>query len=498
MATYFAVIVMAFETGGPRLAGLAAAAQLVPTAVIVPVITRALEKRPISPMRLAVGGMVLSLLGLALAAAAASSTVVIVLAAIRAIAFGVAKPVHIAALPAQSHRASDTTAGLIVTGWIDAVAVMVGPAAAGIALGIGEPATVFWAAFVIAIAAILIAPATGAMVSREAGPARSRPVLTVPGAKTIMGYKAASSILSGATDVIIVLVAIDLLGIGDDGAGLIAGLFGAGGLIGSVVLVTILGRTRLTRSLGLAATGRGAFIALLGVAPGAFPAIAIAGGSRPIHQVIQRLMVQRITPPDRHLRMFSVHEAFDAGGRALGALLLPEAVAWLGPENAIVVAGLMLPLVFAMLVPVFSRIDHDAQVPEHVIRAIETSEAFCGLPCDVIEYLARSSTVVRHPSEQRLIRQGDAAADRAWLIMEGSVTVWRDGENVATLAKGQLVGEMALILESPRSADCFTNAESLLLEITRPTFTSLVVGGYAGAERINVIVDDRQQANHIA
>lgn len=494
-AAYFTVIVLAFEIGGARLAGLAAAAQLLPAASIVPLMTRGLEKRLESPMRLSLVWMALGMVVLAATTSGGSPFVVIVVAAIRALAFGVARPVHIASLPGLSRRPSDTTAGLIVTGWVDSVSVMVGPALAGLALGLGKPGTVFWIGALISGAAFVITPRLGALVSRTAGPARSRPVLAVRDAKPMMAYKASSSFLSGATDVIVVLVAIDLLGLGDDGAGLIAGLLGAGELIGSVVLVALLGRSRLSRTLGMGALGRGLSVSLLGVVPAAFPIIFLSGAAKPQHQVVQRLMLQRITPPDRQLRMFSVHEAFDAGGRALGALSFPLAVIWLGAPGAIVAAGLLLPIAFGVMLPVFSRIDLDAQVPEEVIASIESSEAFGGLSCDVIEFLARSSEVVAHPAHHRLTRQDDATADRAWLVMDGSVSVWRDGERVAELEEGDLVGEMALILGSGRSADCFTTRPTTLLEITPAVFSGLMAGGYPGANRIEVIANHRSDVN---
>jgi len=67
--------------------------------------------------------------------------------------------------------------------------------------------------------------------------------------------------------------------------------------------------------------------------PQAFPLLALAGVFRPAHRVVQRLLLQRITPPDRYMRMYGVSEAFDSGGQALGAVLVPLLVFVFGVQR---------------------------------------------------------------------------------------------------------------------------------------------------------------------
>jgi hypothetical protein len=309
-------------------------------------------------------------------------------------------------------------------------------------------------------------------------------------------YKTAASVLSGATDVVVVLVAIEMLGLGDDGAGYLASLIGVGELVGALLLVSVLGRVRLRGVLGLAAFGRGASVSLLGLVPQAFPLLALAGGFRPVHRVVQRIMLQRITPPDRYMRMFGVTEAFDSGGQALGAALVPLLVVVFGVEPAIVISGALLPLVFVALSRAFRDIDSRAVIPQSTIETLQEVPGFEGLSADVLEYLARTCMPVQLAAGEQLITQGDEDADAAWVISSGEVAVSIDGRPVARLGRPELVGEIALIHEQPRNADVVGSTHSELLRIDHETFLDVVVGGRGGGDHVRVLADRRVEENH--
>jgi hypothetical protein len=308
-------------------------------------------------------------------------------------------------------------------------------------------------------------------------------------------YKTFSSILSGATDVIVVLVAIELLGLGEDGAGYLASLIGVGELIGALVLVSVLGRVRLQRVLGTAAFGRGFSLSLLGIIPQAFPLLVVAGGFRPLHRVVQRIMLQRITPPDRYMRMFGVTEAFDSAGQALGAALVTLLVLGFGIEPAIVIAGALLPLAFMALSRAFRDIDTRAVIPQSTIDTLREVSVFEGLSVDVLEYLARTCMPTQLPAGERLIAQGDEDADAAWVISSGEVDVVIDGRPVARLARPDLVGEIALIHEQPRVADVIGVTPCEVLRIDHETFLDVVVGGRGGGDHVRVLADRRVDEN---
>lgn len=98
-------------------------------------------------------------------------------------------------------------------------------------------------------------------------------------------------------------------------------------------------------------------------------------------------------------------------------------------------------------------------------------------PAELDLLLARLVPVTAGPGED-IIRQGDSG-DRFYLIRSGSVEVVRDGRKVATLGPGDAFGEIALLLDVPRTATVRALAASELLSLDASDFRDLLAG-YCG------------------
>ena len=61
-----------------------------------------------------------------------------------------------------------------------------------------------------------------------------------------------------------------------------------------------------------------------------------------------------------------------------------------------------------------------------------------------------------------------------WIVLDGAVSVSRQGQELARLGQGNVVGEMALLSGNPRSADVTAVGEALLLEITAQDFWAML------------------------
>ncbi len=90
-----------------------------------------------------------------------------------------------------------------------------------------------------------------------------------------------------------------------------------------------------------------------------------------------------------------------------------------------------------------------------------------------LERLARATDEVRLPTGAVLTRQGDIGRE-AFVIVDGTAEVERDGAVVARLGPGDVVGELALLDGGPRSATVTATSDLDALVLTRPAFHAVL------------------------
>lgn len=105
-------------------------------------------------------------------------------------------------------------------------------------------------------------------------------------------------------------------------------------------------------------------------------------------------------------------------------------------------------------------------------------ELFSGLKREALELIAKVASEEVHARGEKLFRHGEVG-DKLYLIMEGQVRISRDvpgmgEEALAVLGPGQAFGEMALLDESPRSADAVVHDRCRLLTISKDGFDDLL------------------------
>jgi CRP-like cAMP-binding protein len=81
-----------------------------------------------------------------------------------------------------------------------------------------------------------------------------------------------------------------------------------------------------------------------------------------------------------------------------------------------------------------------------------------------LEKLASVSDVVELPAGQVIMTQGQQGRE-AFVVLDGTVTVTRNGRKVAELGEGMILGELSLLDHGPRTATatCSTDCTMLLL-----------------------------------
>lgn len=90
-----------------------------------------------------------------------------------------------------------------------------------------------------------------------------------------------------------------------------------------------------------------------------------------------------------------------------------------------------------------------------------------------IERLGQLVDEVELPEGRVLMRQGESGKE-ALVIIEGSARVERDGRLIAERTNGDVVGEIALVDEGPRTATVTLTAPSRLLVVGHREFHALM------------------------
>lgn len=112
------------------------------------------------------------------------------------------------------------------------------------------------------------------------------------------------------------------------------------------------------------------------------------------------------------------------------------------------------------------------------VQLLKTLPLFQNLSQQELEVIASASTEQTIPSGTTFIEQEDES-NSAYVIYKGSAKVFRvtnEGEqiNVAVIGPGEVVGELALLDNSPRSACVQALQEVKLLTITKNKFSKIL------------------------
>lgn len=98
---------------------------------------------------------------------------------------------------------------------------------------------------------------------------------------------------------------------------------------------------------------------------------------------------------------------------------------------------------------------------------------FEGLSNRHLRRIAKLARIRRFASGSAMVRAGEPGRT-FYVLLDGSAKVNRPGRRSVRIGAGAFFGEMALIDDSPRSADVVADGEVLALTIDRPGFMKLL------------------------
>jgi MFS family permease len=486
-----AVIVYAFEQGGATAVGIVGLVRWSAAAAVSPFAALLGDRYD---KRLVMVSSDLARVVLIGAAAAAVYTdsppvVVYILAALVGVAATAFRPAEAALVPALARTPDELTAANVAASTIESIGMFGGPAIGGLLLAATGPATVFvvTAGLLLCSALLLIGIRPAGEVEpaereeesiREELLAGFRAIAHERRLRLLVGLFSAQTFVDGMLNVLIVVVALDLLDTGRAGLGFLNSAVGIGGLLGALAAAALVGRRRLAADFGLGIFIWGVPIALVAVWPNqvfALVLLGIVGIGNTLVDVSGMTLMQRAAPDEVLARVFGVLESLLLLTVGLGAVVAPLLVNWLGDRGALIVAGALLPVLVVPAWPRLVAIDVAARVPEEQLELLRGNAIFAPLPPSTLEQLADRMTEVRASAGEEIVRQGEPG-DLFYVIEDGTVEVAVDGRPAHELGRGESFGEIALLRNVPRTATVTARNDVVLYALDRGTFIPAVTG----------------------
>ena len=501
--------IFAYQRGGAVAVGVAGVVRMAPAAIVAPFASLLGDRY--RRLRLLLVNEIIWTAALAASAVAffahTPTALVYVLAGVTGACSTIFRPTLAALLPWLSQTSEQLVAANAALTTIESLGTLVGPLLGGLVVAALDPGAVFAVGAVasaLAVVALAITRTEGEHMRRgQVGPGLIREAFAGFGillrdrdAGLVVLLGGAQTLVRGALNVLIVVAALGILHMGESGVGFLTAAIGAGGFVGSLVAMNLVGR-RLAAPIGVALILWGLPIAAIGAVPKPLAAmgfLAILGGGNALFDVAIYTVLQRLVPDEFLSRIFGLLFGLAMGAVAIGSILIPPLIDSVGIRLAMLVTGVFLPLITVFAWRRLMAIDRRTPVRTAEIKLLQRVPVFASLSVAAFEYLARNVTTMAVPASTVLIRQGEAG-DRFYVVATGRFDVARHGHHLATAGPGGFFGEMALLRDIPRQATVTALEDSTVYAFERRDFISAVTGHALSDQAASDLIEARLSAN---
>ena len=510
-AAFIALIVYAYQDGGSVMVGLVSLLQLIPAAILAPIGSVLGDRHRRERVLFFAYASLAATTALAAVALLTEAPAPLVYVAGTSAGWMITlvRPTHASLLPRLARTPEELSSAYAASGVLESFSILLGPLLAGGLMGLA-PDSLSGPGVVDAALAVMLLLGTVSVASIRV---RTEPAhdggtsgVRVVAAEAVDGVRAVArdrrSLLLVATmgltmvqlgfvDVLIVVLAFDIIGTGDAGVGYLTASIGVGAIVGAAFAIGLAARWRSSRSFRWGVTWSGLSVAGIATQPslaGVFLAMSGAGGA--LADVNGRMMLQRLIPDKQLSRAFGVLESLYMAGEGIGSFLASLLVVVLGPQWTLVIAGVLLPTAALLGRRAFIALDVGVRIPSEEMALLRSTRLFAPLPTPMLERLARNLIPMRVPEGAVVIRQGEVG-DRYYAIVEGEVEVLEGERRVTTLGPGGSFGEIALLRDVPRTATVVTTIASRLLALDRDEFLRAITGHEASSDAAHGLATER-------
>ena len=491
-SAWLAIILYCFEKGGATLAGISAVIQLVPAAIIAPMLAGAGDRMPRGRALVLVHSGVAITSLLTLIALKADSPVWVVLLASTAVTTTLAtvRPVHFASLPQLAATPEELVSGNALSSMADGFMRFLGPVVTGIVVAFSGTWLVFVITTVCAAIAALLCVGLGLAAPSE-GTEDEGWLAALEGLVALRGDWGSIALLAVLTVDFLIAGALDVLGVsfstkvldgGTEGAGLIIGAAGIGGLIGAFGAASLARRRVLAPIIAGGAILEAVAVISVATMETLLPvvvALAVAGMGGALTMVTGRTLLQRATDNRILARVFAVQESTTLLATAVGAVLAPVCIARLSPSVAFVPFGVLAAIIGLVGLVFIRRLDERAVVHVDEAELLRRVPFLALLPQYELERLAATSTWHDVEPGEVVVHQGEPGTE-FYVVGSGLFDVDIDGHARPSLSEGEGFGEIALLHSVPRTATVTAATTGRLLVVRSTDFLAAVTGSEDG------------------
>jgi MFS family permease len=507
--------VYGFEAHGAVGVGVVALVRFLPGALASPFVGLLIDRFPRRSVLL--GSALASLLVLGGAAVAAGlgapTPVVFAFPALFAVASCGYGPAHAALTPMLVQTPQQLSASNVAHSVMENAGSLVAALAAGVLLGLTSPGFVFG----VAAAAMLVVALLVLRVHKDSRPHYVAEEDEVAGAlrEATLGLRALMHhpplrlasltmallfLFEGFADVLVVVMALELLELGQGSVGFLNATWGVGAVVGAIALAMLLDRGRLVVAIAGGSLLVGAATMLPGIVPHPAPAYAgwlAIGFGFVFVEVAAKTLMQRLGSDETLGRVIGSLESARQASMALGTIGAVVLVELLHVRGALVALGALLPVFVVLCWTRLRAYEIGAPVAEGPFRLLRGNSIFAPLPLATLERLSHDLVPVDVPAGTDVIVQGEVG-DRFFLIDAGEVEVFENGVFRRNEGRGESFGEIALLHDVPRTATVRTTADTRLLALERDQFLLAVTGHRRSHQLARAVVDDRWETREAA
>lgn len=399
----------------------------------------------------------------------------------------------VAAVIPQVVPEDDLAAANALSGTVDNLVVVVGPAIGAALLLLGGPAlAILVNALTFAVAAGVVATMrvrskpSDVTAGGRAGPGRQvadgfRALASSATAATFVAFSVLASFIYGTDTVLFVPISQFQLHTGASGYGyLLAGL-GVGGIAGALVINRLASSRRLAPAIlgGISAYCLPTALLVVVHQPTvAFVLQVVRGAGTLVVDTLAILALQRSASKEMVARVFGAFFALVLGAITLGALVTPLLLR-LGLHFTMLVYGLGVPALCLLTLPRLASLDRitaarAAQLAPR-IAILERLDLFATASRSSLEQLAGAAGEIEVPVGTAVVEEG-GESNAFYAIEAGELEVSAVGERggapvrLRTLGAGSYFGEIGLLAHIPRTATVTSVEPSTLLRIDGTDF----------------------------